>query len=290
LSGAAGSGRPIRIEGWSRAPLAGRLPPILLVVAVGLAAVVRELAPYVFIAVLFGYLITRRFGTRSTTLAAVLPAAAILVWRSLPQALADPTGTDCANLLAPPVVWRLLEGVIGLVAVAALLYDRGTSPALLGLRRGSRTVRLAALIGLLIVAPIAVYAGTLLGDVRFAGTFFGTYTLDLTQPLALLPALLFAASNALAEELSYRGAMRVWLAPTLGVAAANLAQSIVFGLSHTGADFVGLQGLIPTLVAMTVVGYVAGVVARRTGSLMLPLAIHLALDIPIYFYWACQLG
>jgi membrane protease YdiL (CAAX protease family) len=135
-----------------------------------------------------------------------------------------------------------------------------------------------------------VYAGTLLGDLRFAGSFFGTYSLDLTQPLALLPALLFAASNALAEELSYRGAMRVWLAPTLGVAGANLAQAVVFGLSHTGADFVGLQGLLPTLVAMTVVGYVAGVVARRTGSLMLPLAIHLAFDIPIYFYWACQIG
>lgn len=286
----ASSGRSARIEGWSRAPLAGRLPAILLVAAVGLGAVVREAAPYIFIGVLFGYLVSRRFGTRSTALAAVLPAAAILVWRSLPQALADPTGTDCTNLLAPPVVWRLLEGVIGLVAVAALLFDRGASPALLGLRRGSRRVRLAALVGLLIVGPIAVYAGTLLGDARFAGTFFGTYSLDLTQPLALLPALLFAASNALAEELSYRGAMRVWLAPSLGVVGANLAQAVVFGLSHTGADFVGLQGLIPTLVAMIVVGYGAGLVARRTGSLLLPLAIHLAFDIPIYLYWACQAG
>lgn len=286
----AGSGRSVRIEGWSRAPLAGRLPAILLVAVVGLGAVVREAAPYVFIGVLFGYLVSRRFGTRSTALAAVLPAAAILVWRSLPQAIADPTGADCTDLFAPPAVWRFLEGAVGLIAVLALLRDRRSSPAELGLRRGSRRTRLLSIVGLLVVGPIALYAGTLLGDARFGGTFFGNYSLDLSQPLALLPAFVFAASNALAEELSYRGAMRVWLAPSLGVAGANLAQAIVFGLSHTGPDFVGLGALLPTLVALIVVGYGAGLVARRTGSLLLPLAIHLAFDIPIYFYWACQAG
>ena len=286
----AGSERPGRIEGWSRAPLAGRLPAILLVAAVGLGAVVRELAPYVLIVVLFGYLASRRFGNRSTALAAVLPAAAILAWRALPQALADPTGADCANLLAPPAVWRFLEGAVGLIAILALLRDRTSSPAELGLRRSSRRMLLLAVVAVLIVAPLAIYAATLLGGGRFGDTFFGTYSLDLSQPLALLPALVFAASNALAEELSYRGAMRVWLTPSLGVVGANLAQAIVFGLSHTGADFVGLQGLLPTLVAMVVVGYVAGVVARRTRSLLLPIAIHLAFDIPIYLYWACQVG
>ena len=36
--------------------------------------------------------------------------------------------------------------------------------------------------------------------------------------------------------------------------------------------------------------YTIGTIARRTGSLTLPLAIHAAADIPIYFYWACQIG
>jgi membrane protease YdiL (CAAX protease family) len=53
----------------------------------------------------------------------------------------------------------------------------------------------------------------------------------------------FAASNSLAEELAYRGAMRTWLAPGLGIVGANLAQAIVFGLSHTGDDFVRLAGI-----------------------------------------------
>jgi membrane protease YdiL (CAAX protease family) len=290
VSGVAGSARPIRTEGWSRAPIAARLPSILLVAAVGLGAVVREAAPFVFIGVLFLYLVVRRVGTRSTALAAVLPAAAILVWRSLPQPVADAAGLDCANVLAPPAIWRLLEAAVGLVAIGALVYDRRASFGELGFRRGSRRVRIVAGVALLVVTPVALYAGTTLGDSRLGSQFFGSYALDLSQPLALVPALLFAASNALAEELAYRGAMRTWLAPTLGIAGANLAQAVVFGLAHTGRDFVSLEGALPTLAAMIVVGFVGGIVARRTGSLTLLLAIHAAADIPIYFYWACRIG
>jgi membrane protease YdiL (CAAX protease family) len=290
VSGIAGSGRSARVEGWSRAPFSARIPSILLVAAVGLGAVVREAAPFVFIGTLFAYLVARRLGRGSLTLAAVLPAAAILVWRSLPQPAADATGLDCANVLAPPALWRFLEAAVGLVAVGALLVDRRTSPGELGFRRGSRRVRMLAGLALLVVTPIALYAGTALGDSRLGSQFFGSYALDLTRPLALVPALIFAASNALAEELAYRGAMRTWLAPTLGLTGANVAQAIVFGLAHTGQDFVSLEGAVPTLLAMIAVGFVGGVVARRTGSLTLLLAIHAAADIPIYFYWACRVG
>jgi membrane protease YdiL (CAAX protease family) len=44
------------------------------------------------------------------------------------------------------------------------------------------------------------------------------------------------------------------------------------------------------MLAMVVVGFIGGVIARRTGSLTLVLAIHAAADIPIYFYWACRVG
>jgi membrane protease YdiL (CAAX protease family) len=114
--------------------------------------------------------------------------------------------------------------------------------------------------------------------------------LDFSQPLALVPALVFAASNALAEELAYRGAMRTWLTPSLGVVGANLAQAIVFGLAHTGADFVGLEAAIPTMLAMVVVGFIGGIIVRRTGSLTLVLALHAAADLPIYYYWACRVA
>ncbi len=290
MSGLAGSGRP-RVTGWSRAPFAARLPAIAVVTVLALAAVVRETAPFIFVGILFGYLLMRQFRTPSTVLAAVLPAAAILVWRSLPAPVADSTGLDCANLVAPPAVWRFLEAAVGLTAIGALLFDRKSSPGELGLRRGSRRVRLLAIVALIVVTPLSMYLASLVGQGRFGGiSFFGDYALDFSQPLALVPALVFAASNALAEELAYRGAMRTWLTPSLGVVGANLAQAIVFGLAHTGEDFVGIEAAVPTMIAMVIVGFAAGVVARRTGSLTLLLAIHAAADIPIYFYWACRVA
>jgi membrane protease YdiL (CAAX protease family) len=84
--------------------------------------------------------------------------------------------------------------------------------------------------------------------------------------------------------------MRVWLIPSLGIVGANLAQAVVFGLAHTGEGFVGIEAVIPTMLAMVAVGFLGGIVARRTGSLTLLLAIHAAADIPIYLYWACRAG
>ncbi|HTK45956.1 MAG TPA: CPBP family intramembrane glutamic endopeptidase [Patescibacteria group bacterium] len=286
---AAGSRPTGGVEGWSGAPLASRLPAIALVAAVGLGAVVRPAAPFVFVGLLVLYLFLRRTGQPPAILAAVLPAAAILVWRSLPQPVADSTGADCANLLAPPAVWRFLEGAIGLVAVVALVIDRRASLGELGLRRGSRTVQVLAVVSLLVITPIALAFSSLVGG-TFGGVFFGSFRLDTSQPAAYLPALVFAVSNSLAEELAYRGAMRTWLVPGLGVVGANLAQAIVFGLSHTGDDFVGVEAAVPTMLAMIVVGLVGGVVARRTRSLTLPIAVHAAADIPLYFYWACRLA
>lgn len=290
MSGLGGPARSGRIEGWSKAPFGVRLPAMLLVALVGLAAVLREAAPFVFLGLLFAYLYTRRFGTRSTALAAVLPAAAILVWRAIPQPLADATGADCANLLAPPAIWRFLEAAVGLVAVGALVWDRRASLGELGFQRGSRRVLLVALVALVLVAPISIYVATVFGRPDLGGIFFGSYQLDLSQPMALVPALVFAASNALAEELAYRGAMRTWLTPSLGITGANLAQALLFGLSHTGRDFVGVAGVVPVMVGMVIVGFVAGIITRRTRSLTIPLAIHAAADIPIFLYWACRVA
>jgi len=281
----------MRAAGWSDGGLRSvRIPwlSLLVVALLATAALVRPLRPVVLMALLGGYGVVRWRRLPTAALAAAIPAAAILAWGALPQPLAEPGAAQCADPLAPPAVWRLIEAAVGLVALVVLVVDRRAGWAELGLRFGSRRNVLLAVAALVVVTPLAVLAGGLLGQPEIGASFFGAYTLDLGQPAALLPAGLFAVSNALAEELAYRGAMRVWLGPTLGVVGANLAQALVFGLAHSGADFVG--PFVPTAVAMVAAGFVAGVIARRTGSLALVLAVHAAADVPLFFYWACRVA
>jgi membrane protease YdiL (CAAX protease family) len=71
----------------------------------------------------------------------------------------------------------------------------------------------------------------------------------------------------------------------MGVGPALVGQAVVFGLAHSGADVVG-NGLVLSL-ALGLGGLIAGIIAVRTRSLLLPIAIHVGLDIPIYYAFAC---
>ena len=263
-------------------------PAVALVVALALAAVVRPLRPILALALVVGYAAAGRGGRRSEVLAAGLPVAAILAWGAIGQPAAAPDAAQCTDLFAPPAIWRFLEALVGLAVLGLLVVERRVSLAELGLRLGSRRVAALAAVGAVVVGPLALYASTWLGGGLLGGSFFGTYQLDLSRPAALLPALVFAVSNALAEELAYRGALMRWLTPSLGIVAANLGQAIIFGVAHSGADFVG--PVLPTATAMLLAGFIGGVIARRTGSLTLLIAIHAAADIPIYYFWACRLA
>jgi len=278
---AAWSGR-----GWLSRPIPWL--SLLLVALVAVAALVRPLRPILLMVLVAGYGFARWRKHASGPIAAVLPVAAILAWGTLPQPLAEPGAAQCADILAPPAVWRFIEAAFGLVAVGLLLLDRRARAGEIGLRLGSRRNVRLSLLAVVVVTPVALVAGGLLGTNGIGGSFFGTYQLDLGQPLALLPAGVFALSNALAEEASYRGAMRTWLGPSLGVIGANLAQALVFGLAHSGDDFVG--PVAPTAAAMLAAGFVAGVIARRSNSLLFVIAVHAAFDVPLFFYWACRVG
>ena len=70
-----------------------------------------------------------------------------------------------------------------------------------------------------------------------------------------------------------------------GVAPAVVGQAVVFGLAHSGAD-VAANGMLLSL-ALGTGGLVAGIITVRTRSLVLPIAIHAGLDIPIYYAFAC---
>jgi membrane protease YdiL (CAAX protease family) len=255
----------MRDPAWSGRGVISRPIPwlsLLLVALLAVAALVRPVRPALLMVLVAAYGFARWRRLTSTPIAAALPVAAILAWGALPQPVAEPGAAQCADLLAPPAAWRFIEAAVGLFAVAAL--------------------------AVIVLTPLALVTGGVLGTSGVGPSFFGTYRLDLSQPAALLPAAVFAISNALAEELAYRGAMRAWLSPSLGPLGANLGQAIVFGLAHSGQDFVG--PVAPTAMAMLAAGFVAGVIARRSGSLLVLIAAHAALDIPLFFYWACRIG
>ena len=127
-------------------------------------------------------------------------------------------------------------------------------------------------------------AALLLGPI-LARPFFGPVSYDIGQVGAIGPALVFAISNGVMEELAYRGALMTWSARVIGMGPALVGQALVFGLAHSGADVLGSPALLTA--AMAVGGLLAGVVAIRTRSLLVPIAIHVGLDIPIYYAWAC---
>ncbi len=281
----------MRDPAWSGGRLASIRVPWLGLALVALlcaAALVRPVRPLLLTGLLVAYGAARWRRRPVGPLAAAIPVAAILAWGALPQPLAAAGAAQCTDLLAPPVTWRVIEAIVGLVALTILVVDRHIAWADLGLRLGSRRNVLVAAAALVVATPAALLGGQLLGGQELGGSFFGSYQLDLGEPAALLPAAVFAISNSLAEELAYRGAMRTWLAPSLGIVGANLGQALVFGLAHSGADFVG--PVAPTAAAMVTAGFIAGVIARRTNSLLFVLAVHAAADVPLFFYWACRVG
>ena len=133
------------------------------------------------------------------------------------------------------------------------------------------------------VVPGALWIGPLL-----ARPFFGDVGLATGDLRALVPATAFAIANAALEESMYRGALLGWSTPALGLAGAVLGQAVVFGFAHLGAD---VSGAAPLLwLGMAASGAVAGAVAVRSRSLLLPFTVHAALDVPLYYAYACRLA
>lgn len=212
--------------------------------------------------------------------AGAVPVAASLVWGAFAAPLAAADGSDCANAGSPVASWRALEAVIVLGVLVTLALTLRATRASLGLRWPARRYVRWAIVGFLVSGPLALVLGPIL-----ARPFFGDVGYDLTVVGALVPALIFAVANGVMEEVIYRGALLGWSAKVMGLGPAVVGQAIVFGLAHSGTDVVGLA--LPLMVAMGVGGLIAGVIAVRTRSLLVPIAVHIGLDIPIYYAFAC---
>jgi len=216
-------------------------------------------------------------------LAVALPIAVVLAWGGLRVGLAGPGALGCLEPITIAAGWRALEALVVVALVVILARRLGTNRGALGLRRPDRGELAVAIGALAATAAVLVLVGPFL-----AAPFFGPYVIEVGSLVVLFGALMFGLSNALAEELAYRAAPATWLRPIVGDLWANVAQALLFGIAHSGADFNGPQ--LPVIAAMTVLGLLAYVLYRRTGSLALLVALHAAADVPLYLYWACRVG
>ena len=96
--------------------------------------------------------------------------------------------------------------------------------------------------------------------------------------------LLLSVSAGVCEELIYRGFLLEFLrgrldgGPQLGLTAAWLLSSIMFGTAHL---YQGVAGIIKT----TVVGLLLGMLAILTGSLLLPIICHVLIDAQVLWMY-----
>jgi membrane protease YdiL (CAAX protease family) len=213
--------------------------------------------------------------------AGTIPVAVSLAFGLIPLPASATDGSTCASPGAPFATVRLAEAVLALGALAVVYGVVGRGLAELGLRRPSSAVAAIALAGAIVAGPLALMLGPPLSE-----PFFGPLPIHTGDLLAIVPALLFAVSNGVMEEVIYRGALQAWVARTARIAPAIAAQAIVFGLAHGASqDFVGSP--LPVVALMIAGGAVAGWIVVRTGSLAIPIALHVAVDIPLYYGNAC---
>jgi membrane protease YdiL (CAAX protease family) len=212
---------------------------------------------------------------------ACMLVALCAVWSGVALPAAARDGSACATPLAPFALYRVSGAVLVLVAVGLVVRLVGSRASAIGILRSSPSSLLVAAATLGAVGFAATFIGPAVAE-----PFFGPLPVVLDNPWALLPALAFAVANASMEETVYRGALLRWLAPAHGVAAALAVQAAAFGLAHgVGNDFAGSP--VPVVAATALGGLAFGAIALRTGSLVLPIALHAALDIPIYYANAC---
>ena len=262
----------------------GRSTPaigLIVIVALGVAALVPQLRLLVALGFGLGFLLAPAGTAWRWAMAAGLPVALVMAWATFVADRLVVHPLDCADLLSPAAWLRAAAALLVSGVVIVLAHNLRTGLRDIGLRRPSRTELWLGLAAVLLIPVPSLYLGTFLAE-----PFFGEMTLDLSQPLAILPALVLAVANGTMEELAYRGALMHWLSRAAGPAVGLVGQAVIFGLAHTGSDFTG--PMLPVVLTIMAGGLIAGLIVRMTRSLWLPIVVHICFDIPLYYAAACS--
>ncbi|OGO55858.1 MAG: hypothetical protein A2V85_11745 [Chloroflexi bacterium RBG_16_72_14] len=258
------------------AGLAAAGPALLLA-----AAMLPDLRPLVAVLLGAGWVAlraSRRPG--AIAWAAVLPVGLVMAWPWVLGADAPLGEAGCTDPLSVIALRRVVAGAVILAIVAAIARAHGSTRAELGIARLGVGEGLVAAGGL-----VALVVGGLVIGPLVARPFFGPLDFPV-PPAALVPAVGFGVANGVLEELTYRGVMQAWLGRLVPMTAAIATQALVFGIVHAGPEVVAL---LPVHVALlTAVGAAGGWVRWRTGSLAIPIGIHVGADIALYVGLACR--
>jgi len=255
---------------------AGAGPGLIL-----LAALVPSLRPAVAVVVVGAWLLLRwRSSPAAIAWAAVLPVAVLL---TAPWVLGGdaPMGeAGCTDPLSVIALRRVVAAAVVLGMAALVATAHAASARELGFRRPSRLELAVGAGGYTAIAVGGLYLGPWI-----AGPFFG----DLSYPVppgALVPALAFGIANGVLEEVGYRGILQGLLSRIAPISVAIGFQGLLFGIVHAGPDVVALLPVHVALLGM--VGVAAGVIRWRTGSLAIPIALHVGADVALYVGLACR--
>lgn len=262
------------MSAWGARMAAG---PVLLLVA----ALVPGLRPPVALLLALGWIGLRAARRpEAITWAAVLPVGLSLAWPWLLGADVPLGEAGCVDPLSEIALRRAAAAGAVLAVVVLLARAHGSGAHELGLERTGPGQLVVAAGGLACLVLAGLFIGPLI-----ARPFFGPLEFPV-PPAALVPAVLFGVANGVLEETAYRGAMQAWLRRVVPAPVAIGFQGVVFGIVHAGPE---VLALLPVHVALlSAVGIGGGWVRRRTGSLAIPIGIHVGADIALYVGLACR--
>lgn len=180
----------------------------------------------------------------------------------------------------------------GVMIVALLLLGYRPRGFFLAIGRLDAPIRPVPLLGFPRPAPWRRFAlvwgfgiAAVLGAVQFALLRPGAS--DLSSLLPLLPAVLvFAASNAFAEEMTYRAPMLSTLEPAVGSHRAMWQAAVFFGVAH----YFGIPGGVVGAAASVFMGWLLSKAMLETRGLFWAWLIHFLSDVAIFSSLAVALA
>lgn len=212
-------------------------------------------------------------GTVAAVLAVALALASAFVARPPARALA---ALAACLVVAARTGWPW-QLVMAIALGAFGLLVRGApslAPSAAWRAKGNVPLPATAFVGG--VTPFALTAWLFVARPNLGDVLRG-YVPAFPLPVLVVGGVLFAFVNAVLEEIVWRGILQDRLEPLFGVRAAIAIQAASFGIMHAHGFPRGATGVV----LVVVWGVMLGVLRKRSGGLVAPIAAHAVADATI---------